>query len=116
MGNRSSPAAAGISVSQTIPADFPSDVPIMPEAKLGEVRKMRGTFSVDMSVNQAPVSVVHYYESELARQGWFVARFTDEDKEDDNEDGVSATKNGHRTVVSLYGSDSSSSDLKLIVH
>ena len=108
------PAAAGISVSQTVPADFPSDVPIIPGARCQEARKLRDAFTVELTVDEAPLQVVHYYESELARQGWLIERLTDEDK-DEYQEAISATKSGHRALVMVEGVSKSVSDVRLVV-
>jgi hypothetical protein len=102
-------------VSHSIPADFPSDVPMPPDAKCEESVKRGNRFVVDLTVKQPVTSVVRFYESELASRGWQVERISDDDK-DEGQEGIGAAKDGHMlaAIISpLKGGDSS--EVKLTV-
>src|SRR3981081_1265266 len=106
---------SGAVVSQSIPADFPSDVPMPPDAKCEEASKIAGVYQVELTVRQPVLSVVHFYEGELANQGWQVERVSDEMKEEEDEQGVVASKNGHMFAASISPLKDGSSEVRLSI-
>jgi hypothetical protein len=103
------------SVSHSIPADFPSDVPLPPDATCEEASKRAGIFQVELTVKQPVTSVVRFYESELASRGWQVERMGSDDRDAGQYDGVSASKDGHMLAALVMPRNGGSAEVSLTV-
>jgi hypothetical protein len=82
-----------------IPADFPSDVPVYPRHKLEDVSHPAGALMLDLTVSTDAQSVLTYYEQQFAAYGWQVSTASDEETEDGDGKGLSATKDGRTAIV-----------------
>jgi hypothetical protein len=86
----------------TIPPNFPSDVPVLPDARpvLGKGGNVDGSerTGVQLSTDKSPEDVVSYYQRELADGGWQL--------EESPGNAVKATKDG-ATVMLFAAPDAS---------
>jgi hypothetical protein len=86
-----------------IPSNFPSDVPILPDAQavLGQGGNVDGSerAGVQLTTDKSPQDVVAYYEQELRAGGWEIG-------ESPNELAVTATR-GSSVVMLLAAPDAS---------
>ena len=104
-----------VTVSESIPADFPGDLPLPKGAECKQSSKMAGTSRVEFKVKQSAADVARFYENELPGQGWEVERMDEDVKQDKNLEGVVAQKSGHFLAAMIAPLDSGSSELVLVV-
>lgn len=102
-------------ISKTIPADFPADVPIPKDAKCDLSSKTAGGVQIQLNVKQTPSEVMRFYETELPAQGWAVGQMGDDMKEEPNEEGFVAAKNGHSVSALVVPLQNGTSELTLMV-
>ena len=82
-----------------IPADFPNDVPVYPNHQLQESYRRAGAFILDLTVNTDAPSVLAYYQQQFEAYGWKVSPASEEDTDDGDGQGFSATKEGRTAAV-----------------
>ena len=66
-------------------------------------------------MKQPVLSVVHFYEGELASRGWQVERMSDDLKEENDPDGVGASKDGHMFAAIISPLKDGSSEVRVRV-
>lgn len=112
-----SPAAG--TVSQSIPEEFPGDIPMPPDAKVQQSAKRMGMFQVELTVKEPVLSVVHFYEGELVSRGWHVERLGDEFNEErgreGGQEGVGASKDSRMFIALISPLKDGSSQVSLTV-
>lgn len=93
-----------------LPGNFPSDVPIYPNAALSYAGIQEGVTSTIFGVEASPDEVIAYYEAELPANGWEI-------KETVNfiVTGITAEKGNHELTVGVYG-DESATTLTLTIN
>jgi hypothetical protein len=84
----------------TIPSDFPNDVPVYPNYHLDDARKIAGTVELELTAKSDAQTVLTFYQQQLAAYGWQVSATSNEESDDGDGFGVTATKDG-RTVALL---------------
>jgi hypothetical protein len=83
-----------------IPSDFPNDVPVYPNHHLDDARKIAGAFELELTAKSDAQTVLAFYQQQLAAYGWQVSTTSNEESDDGDGFGITATKDA-RTVALL---------------
>ncbi len=100
------------SSSNKLPADFPSDVPLYPGAKVqssvSSAQAQGGGHYVGLETNDAVASVAGWYKTEIVAKGWKVTLSMDADgssllggSKDDRELMVTVSGEGGKTTIGI---------------
>lgn len=57
-----------------LPDNFPSDMPVYPDANIGTTASSEDTVSVSLSTDDSLATVSNYYKDELAAEGWEITQ------------------------------------------
>ncbi len=64
---------AAVGSDATLPADFPKDFPIYPNAKVFSAIKVSNAFNVTLRIQEKAEIVISWYDTQVASKGWKVA-------------------------------------------
>jgi hypothetical protein len=80
--------------SPKIPSDFPNDVPVYPNFQLEEAQKYAGVHMLELTARSDAQTVLTFYRQQLEAYGWQVSPTTQEETDDGDGLGITATKEG----------------------
>ena len=77
-----------------IPSDSPNDVPVYPNFQLDEVQKTAGIHMLELTAKSDAQTVLAFYRQPLEAYGWQVSPTTQEETDDGDGFGITASKEG----------------------
>jgi len=77
-----------------IPSDFPNDVPVYPNFQLEEVQNYASAHMLKLTARSDEQTVLIFYRQQLEAYGWQVSPATQEETDDGDGLGITATKEG----------------------
>jgi len=77
-----------------IPSNFPNDVPVYPNFQLEEVQNYAGAHILELTAKSDAQTVLKFYQQQLEAYGWQVSPATQEETEDGDGFGITASKEG----------------------
>jgi hypothetical protein len=102
-------------VNPKIPSDFPNDVPVYPNFQLDEVQKTAGIHMLELRAKSDAQTVLAFYRQQLEAYGWQVSPTTQEETDDGDGFGITASKEGRMVGVVVTPSQDGQSVVRQMV-